>query len=208
MRILLVVKHPIIRVGINSVLQDLDDRTSIYPVDKYDAGIEIATGLAIDVAVCFVETTEDARGVRGLAKSGVTCIALLTTYSEIVSNVINGGYVIPLYWQATTPDILRQTVLATEHEAILNTASVFRTVLERQAEAMSKAMGVYRLSPLHIDVLYLVAAGYKAKGICARLNRTGRVIYPVLSELRDYFGVDNDIALAIKAREMGLYHKE
>ncbi len=207
MRIVLIHNHTITSAGIQMAIGEIDDpRPNVYAVTTYSDAQEIVNRLNIDIAVCQVQNSSNAVGARSIAKAGITCIVLLeAVHSSIVRPVITGGKIIPLFWRATTPDILRQTLLATQHESILKSAEVFQSVLDHQASSIADSIGIFsKLGSNHIDTLTLLASGKQPTEIIDELGMDKRTIYAHLRDLRDFFGVDNNIALAIAARDAGI----
>lgn len=211
MKIILIHRHIIIRMGIELCIKNSAERIELISINNYADALDILDRTSsIDLVLCQVSTKTDAANVKKISKIGITCITLLTTYSTIVKSVITSGTkVVPLYWETITPDILIQTILATQYPSVLNQTEVFQSVLNNQSKSIAIMMGIYdKLGNSHIDILMLIGSGKDPKEISVILNMVPKTVYRYLRELRDMLGVSSNTRLTLKAREYGFFAED
>lgn len=202
-RVLIVDDHPIVREGVEAVLERERDIEVVGSADAIDPGLRLAAKVGPDVILLDLKFPGDqgATGVTTFVREGYAVVVFTAHDGETdVLNALRGGargYLLKGLPAVEIAQAIRQV-----HAGDSYLSPRIATMLVKDAAQPVRRSGA--LSPRELGVLRLVAAGLSNRQIASALKISERTVKFHVTAIFNKLGAENRARAVALAAERGL----
>lgn len=212
-RVMLVDDHEIVRLGLITLIDDVDGMTVVG--EAGNAADAVSTALRVQPDVVLMDIRMPGEGgieaTRQItAKMPQVKVVMLTSFvdDDLLVHAINAGAVGYVLKQVGNEELLRAIQAAARGEALLDPSTTARLLSRvREKERQSEADAFRDLSGREMDVLTEVARGKSNAEIGAVLNLSEKTVRNYLSAILEKLHLTNRVELAVYAVQHHLFEK-
>jgi DNA-binding NarL/FixJ family response regulator len=204
-RLLLAEDHPVVRVGLERLLANIEDIEVVGTASNGAEAVELCGGLRPDVVLMdlsmpVVGGVEATRRIAA-AHDGAVSVVVLTSFSdrEQVLAALDAGASGYLLKDADPDELIRGIRAAARGEAPIAPKAA-REVLATRSEQRLEP----KLSPREREVLALIARGLPNKRIALELAISEKTVKAHLTNIFESLGVSDRYQAALWARRHGI----
>jgi len=212
-RVMLVDDHEIVRLGLITLIDDLDDMEVVG--EAGNAADAVTTALRVKPDVVLMDIRMPGEGgieaTRQItAQLPQTKVVMLTSFvdDELLVHAINAGAVGYVLKQVGNEELLRAIHAAARGEALLDPSTTARLLSRvREKERKTESDAFRDLSDREMEVLAEVARGKSNTEIGQVLNLSEYTVRNYLSNIMEKLHLSNRVELAVYAVQHHLFEK-
>lgn len=213
LRVLLVDDHEVVRLGLRTVLEDLEDVEVIGETGSAEGAITLCEQHKPDVVIMDIRMPGNS-GIQAcqtiVERWPETQVIMLTSYAndELIVNAIRAGAVGYVLKQVGTSELIRALNAVREGAALLD-PSITRRVLGMMRQQDKQAPDPFRdLSLRELDVLRLLVAGKSNLEMAGTLFLSEKTVRNHISSILSKLNLHNRVEAATFAVQHDLQHYE